>query len=67
MNISKQQKMENERNKFLDYMRNLFEPKYGRKLTPSEVEEIADNLTRYSVVCHNIESKRRGLKPKYAV
>jgi predicted SprT family Zn-dependent metalloprotease len=52
---------------FLEKVKKVFEPRYGKELEPDFIEHIARNLINYSCVCHNAMSRGQGKKPKYQI
>lgn len=68
MKNNKEIKLKQEsRKKFLAKVKQVFERKYGRELSEDTVEQIANSLTQFACISHNVYSKLQGKKPIYKV
>lgn len=49
---------------YLSYLRYIFEPRYGRKLSQKEVENIANNLFAFGKVIEEFYRKKKKIHGK---
>lgn len=49
---------------YLGYLRYIFEPRYGRKLSDKEAEKIADNLIAFGKVIEEFYRKKKKIHGK---